>query len=145
MNAAEFQAEALKTWTAPLRGTPEGLEYLRLGLVSEVGEVAGVLKRIIRDGWPVEVWRPKLVLELGDVAWYAVVYLYECQASGWLDVRMVDHIGMACRQADGLVFSALKARMTEANITWAEVFDAVIAKLRDRQARGVIKGEGDNR
>lgn len=137
MNAAEFQDEALKTWTAPLRGTPAGLEYLRLGLVSEVGEVAGVLKRIIRDGWPVEVWRPKLVIELGDVAWYVAVMSYE---NAWT----FDNGSIAC-EFRSVTNKIVRDRMTEANITWAEVFDAVIAKLRDRQARGVIKGEGDNR
>lgn len=138
MNAAEFQTEALKTWTAPLRGTPAGLEYLRLGLVSEVGEVAGVLKRIIRDGWPVEVWRQKLVIELGDVAWYAAVSTYE-------DGSCFEDRDTHSALASSFISLATYARMTEANITWPEVFDAVIAKLRDRQARGVIKGEGDNR
>lgn len=138
MNAAEFQTEALKTWTAPLRGTPEGLEYLRLGLLSEVGEVAGVLKRIIRDGWPMEVWRQKLVIELGDVAWYVAVK-YE-------ENRLAYHVDAIFMALWGLeISSQVRARMTEANITWPEVFDAVIAKLRSRQARGVIKGEGDNR
>ena len=43
------------------------LEYLALGLTSEAGEVAGKVKKLIRDGsMDVE----DLVAELGDVMWY---------------------------------------------------------------------------
>lgn len=139
MTPFEFQTEALKTWTGSLPGTPAGLEYLRLGLVSEVGEVAGVLKRILRDGWPMDVWRPKLVLELGDVAWYKAVLSKEQR-----HLFGVDAIRVELLFGHG-IWEAARDRMAEAGITWEEVFDAVIAKLRDRQARGVIQGEGDNR
>ena len=48
------------------------LEYLALGLTSEAGEVAGKVKKMIRDNggrldYPTET---ALVSELGDVAWY---------------------------------------------------------------------------
>ena len=43
------------------------LSYLGMGLCSEAGEVAGLLKKSLRDGgWD----REKLVKELGDVMWY---------------------------------------------------------------------------
>lgn len=139
MTPFEFQTEALKTWTGSLPGTPAGLEYLRLGLVSEVGEVAGVLKRILRDGWPMGVWRQKLVLELGDVAWYEAVRIHEGGRCSFAPHHIQSTL------ADSFIWLEVKARMIEAGITWEEIFDAVIDKLRDRQARGVIQGEGDNR
>jgi len=49
-----------------------GLLYPVLGLQSEAGEVAGVVKRILRDDdgeFSVER-RDALLLELGDVLWY---------------------------------------------------------------------------
>ncbi len=140
MSPDEFQAEAIKTWTAPLRGTKLGRKYLRLGLVSEIGEVAGVLKRIIRDGWTMEVWRSKLILEIGDVAWYKAVEHFELGTQ----FRTGDVVS-ALSETDWLTCDESLDRMSEANITWDEVFAANVAKLRDRQARGAIKGEGDAR
>jgi NTP pyrophosphatase (non-canonical NTP hydrolase) len=53
---------------------PEGkaLEYLALGLCSEAGEVAGKLKKVIRDydSRLTEEKRFELASELGDVLWY---------------------------------------------------------------------------
>jgi NTP pyrophosphatase (non-canonical NTP hydrolase) len=52
--------------------TDKALEYLSLGLVSEAGEVAGKVKKIIRDHN--SELTPELIealeLELGDVLWY---------------------------------------------------------------------------
>lgn len=45
-------------------------DYLILGLISELGEVAGVLKKYIRDKFSYEELEQKLVKELGDCYWY---------------------------------------------------------------------------
>ena len=45
-----------------------GLEYLSLGLTSEAGEVAAIIKRIIRDSEKLN--RNDLIKELGDCLWY---------------------------------------------------------------------------
>lgn len=45
------------------------LEYTVLGLVSEAGEVAGKVKKIIRDGDDGPL-RDAAIAELGDVLWY---------------------------------------------------------------------------
>ena len=48
------------------------LEYLSIGLVSEAGEVAGKVKKIIRDENRIisEEKRQQLSNEIGDVLWY---------------------------------------------------------------------------
>lgn len=48
----------------------KNIEYLILGLVSESGEVAGVLKKYIRDGFSKEELKEKLIAESGDIFWY---------------------------------------------------------------------------
>lgn len=55
------------TRTTAIYPKEQALEYLGLGLVSEAGEVAGKLKKRIRDG-AVDV--DALAAEIGDVYWY---------------------------------------------------------------------------
>ena len=59
----------------------KALEYLCLGLASEAGEVAGKLKKIIRDedGQVSSENSQKMVKEIGDVLWYCA--------------RLVDELG----------------------------------------------------
>ncbi len=67
MDLEEYQAFTPTTAVYPV---DRALEYLGLGLASEAGEVAGVVKKWIRDGATPEVLREKLAAELGDVCWY---------------------------------------------------------------------------
>lgn len=68
-----------KTAIYPEAGTGSDLElyYLSLGLVSEAGEVAGKVKKLIRDD-VLDVGA--LAYELGDVFWYLVRI---CEATGY--------------------------------------------------------------
>lgn len=61
-----------KTGETAIYPPEKALEYLTLGLCSEAGEVAGKLKKIIRDNNGVidEDAAQKLSLEIGDVLWY---------------------------------------------------------------------------
>lgn len=57
--AAETQMESCKNE-----------DYLRLGLISEVGELAAIFKRAIRGDFKLEDKRKDILLELGDICWY---------------------------------------------------------------------------
>jgi len=58
----------------------KALEYLSLGLTSEAGEVAGKVKKLIRDGEDVEGFELKKIAiasEIGDVLWYCAMMAKE--------------------------------------------------------------------
>lgn len=53
----------------------DGVPYLALGIASEAGEVAGKVKKIIRDkhGFISQEDRDAILAEVGDVLWYAAM------------------------------------------------------------------------
>lgn len=66
----DYQKECLKTSIYP---EEVGIVYPALGLAGEAGEVADKVKKILRDGVDSPEYREKIMLELGDVLWYAAV------------------------------------------------------------------------
>lgn len=83
MTYSEYKQGALRTANYPKQ---LAMDYLRLGIRGEAGEVCDKVKKLIRD----EGWRPgdpvpgeqreAIILELGDVAWYAACISHE---TGW--------------------------------------------------------------
>jgi NTP pyrophosphatase (non-canonical NTP hydrolase) len=114
--AADYLTDMQKTAVYP---AGQGQVYTALGLANEAGEVAGVVKKIIRDDANLnmsltrsEVARmnqEKIKAELGDVLWY------------------------------------LAAVAKEYNLKLSDVAQYNMDKLRDRAERGVLRGSGDNR
>lgn len=106
------------TRTTAIYPKEQALNYLTLGLVSEAGEVAGKLKKLIRDGYvegPVidgnvtNTFEEAFLSEVGDVLWYITRI---CDESGYsLSDLMLQNKG----------------------------------KLESRLARGVLGGSGDKR
>lgn len=76
-----YQFGALETAIYPGQGGSAGLTYAVLGLTNEAGEVAGKLKKIMRDkGWELDYEdRQEMVDELGDVLWYLTAVADELQ------------------------------------------------------------------
>ncbi len=70
MTLDEYQQAALQTAIYPQEHT---IVYPTLGLTGEAGEVADKVKKTIRDmgGEFSESRRREIVLDLGDVMWYA--------------------------------------------------------------------------
>jgi len=68
----EYQKAALETAIFP---DEYKILYPALGLAGEAGEVAELIKKMIRDdnGELTEIRREKLRKELGDVLWYVAV------------------------------------------------------------------------
>lgn len=71
MTFDDYQVESRKTAIYPRRDS-ENFMYPALGLTSEAGEVAGKLKKVIRDmdGVIDETTRTEVAKEMGDVMWY---------------------------------------------------------------------------
>lgn len=110
----EYQAGAASTWMRD--PGPLTLFHLVTGLVEEAGEVAGKIKKWIRDDKPTAPEyrmsperRAQIKAELGDVYWYAAIL---ARYFGW---------------------------------TMSEVALDNLAKIADRKLRGVQHGEGDAR
>ncbi len=76
-----FDAYQDFTDTTAIYPPEKGLEYTALGLVSEAGEFAGKVKKMIRDKtYDTEA----MIAELGDVLWYVA------RAAAELDVHLSD-------------------------------------------------------
>lgn len=58
------------TRTTAIYPKANAIEYLTLGLASEAGEVAGVVKKKIRDNTYSLEYQEKLKKEIGDCFWY---------------------------------------------------------------------------
>lgn len=82
---ARYQTAALAT-ALP---TAHSIEYLLPGLLSELGELAGVLAKEYRDSTPIN-YEDRLS-EMGDVAWVVAVWLHD------LDVTTtnIDNLGVS--------------------------------------------------
>ena len=80
----DYQAATFETAKYPPQ---QALEYLSLGIASEAGEVAGKMKKWIRDGdskMTREEWVQAMSSEIGDVLWYAA--------------RLADELGLSLSQ-----------------------------------------------
>ena len=108
MNFTEYQERAAETAMYPKE---RGLEYTVLGLASEAGEVAGKLKKVIRDEDGVLSMKSLDALfdELGDVLWYVAMVAKELRVS--LDTVAENNIQkLASRKARGKITGSGDAR-----------------------------------
>ena len=69
MNMADYQTQASKT---AIYNDADIIIYPALGLISEAGEVAGKIKKVLRDnhGNFTPEKRSEIADEIGDVLWY---------------------------------------------------------------------------
>lgn len=69
LQANDYQLKTLETaiYKDAGLGTSNELYYLGLGIASEAGEIAGKIKKLMRDGY---YDTSALVHEVGDVLWY---------------------------------------------------------------------------
>lgn len=163
MTFEDYQHEAVKFRTAMANNE----EYLVLGLIEEVGEAAGKLAKRKRDS---VFDKLAFVRELGDILWfianladysdreYETDYslrlrdCFEMAVNGKspdteaMKELAIDTVG-AIEGFDNVhnVIFWLACLAKRQGYTLEQVAEINLAKLRDRQARGVICGNGDER
>lgn len=102
-----MNVDTYQEWTREVAIYPmkKELEYLVMGLCSEAGEVAGVAKKHIRDGKPLnDLWG-----EIGDVFWYLARLADHC---GWniSDIIEANRTKLSDRQNRGVLGGSGDAR-----------------------------------
>ena len=102
----EYQKKAITTAVYPKVYT---ISYPALGLAEEAGEVAGKIKKMMRDSIPLAEQKEKIEAEMGDVLWYLANLAHDC------------------------------------GISLSTVAKKNLDKVKDRQQRGQLHGEGDVR
>lgn len=102
MELNSYQTSALQTAIYPNQGA--NFVYPALGLVSEAGEVADKLKKVIRDNDSVltDEIRDKVAKEVGDVMWYVAVLAYELDYS-LEDIAQMNLDKLASRVQRGVI------------------------------------------
>lgn len=78
MDFTSYQASAAETAIYPTEGML-GILYTGLGLANEAGEVAGKIKKMLRDEGATLTLarREQIAAEIGDVLWYCAMLAYE--------------------------------------------------------------------
>jgi NTP pyrophosphatase (non-canonical NTP hydrolase) len=111
MRFNQYQKTAHETAIYPDQTLKDAVSYLTIALNEEAGEVAGKVKKTLRDhdGIFSGDRRKAIALEMGDLLWYMS--------------ELADALGYPLNQI---------ATMN-------------LAKLKDRQERQALQGEGDDR
>lgn len=140
--AAETQMESCKNE-----------DYLRLGLISEIGELAAIFKRAIRGDFKLEDKRQDILLELGDICWY-LDRLYGLDGyefgniltpnSHAISVPVLIWDMTECIDAYYIIVNIVDIARTLGFTIW-DVLTANVEKLAKRKERGLITGSGDHR
>lgn len=104
MHFDEYQLRTAETAIYPDAGkqTVAAVAYVALGLTGEAGEVANVVKKMLRDGLTFDEARERIIGEAGDILWYLSQICTECD----LDLSEVatENLGkLRDRQARGVL------------------------------------------
>lgn len=78
INFYEYQMKSLTTAVYPKKYS---ISYPALGLAEEAGEVAGKIKKMMRDNIQLEDQKKKIEAEMGDVLWYLAALAHDCGLS----------------------------------------------------------------
>jgi NTP pyrophosphatase (non-canonical NTP hydrolase) len=152
---AQYQIAAWAFARSSIREGDAALDHAAFGLVAEVGEVAGLFQKSLRDSVPVDVDR--LVLELGDVLWYAAAcatlqrdeLFVARREQPWVRAEDVAPGALGAVLAYAQHPSQVAAWVRDLAVAHGRTLDEVqtrnLDKLGRRAATGTIGGSGEDR
>jgi len=144
MTLDEYQELAFKTCTKSSYCD----EYLDMGYLAEVGELAGKLAKRVRGDVVNDM---PIMLEIGDIAWFiAIKSRLHCEQITLVPIVPGFHdtvfdLMHPAQNAFNLKMSILKNVCEKLGFDFDECLQLNIDKLSGRQDRGTIIGSGDNR
>ena len=131
-------------------------DYLRFGLISEVGELCAIFKRAIRGDFKLEDKRQDILLELGDICGYLdrLADFEHCHDKK--DWPLPKCLGTTYSWMEELAFhgscfatpycwNCVTILAAHFGFTIWDVLTANVDKLAKRKERGLIMGSGDHR
>lgn len=143
--------------------------YAELGLLSEIGELAGEAKRVIRDdgGKLNDDRRGKMISEMGDIMWYLSAISHERSSEEFLlsfekvgdgsnesfstvsdfleCINNLPNIFYAENGSNEQFYRSLQSLIKYMDTTLTEILQNNINKLQSRMDRNKIKGAGGDR
>ena len=144
MTLDEYQELAFKTCTKSSYCD----EYLDLGYLAEVGELAGKLAKRVRGDVVDDM---QIMHEIGDIAWFIAIkarlngkQITLCPLVPYYHGTVFDLLTPA-NNSHNLKMSILKNICDKLGSSFWECLQLNIDKLSSRQDRGTIIGSGDNR
>lgn len=155
MTPAQYQIAAWAFARSSIREGDAALDHAAFGLVAEVGEVAALFQKSLRDSVPVDVDR--LVLELGDVLWYAAAcatlqrdeLFVARREQPWVRAEDVAPGSLGAVLAYAQHPSQVAAWVRDLAVAHGRTLDEVqtrnLDKLGRRAATGTIGGSGEDR
>ena len=110
MQANDYQQKTISVAIYPEAGTGSDMEifYLSLGLTSEAGEIAGKVKKYIRDG---KLDPGAMAYELGDVAWY-LARLADSMGYSFEEILQINYSKLTKRKEEGVLSGSGDYRTT---------------------------------
>lgn len=135
------------------------VEYLSLGLWGEVGELASLVAKSIRD--ETELDNTVVAKELGDIVWFVASSAMFMDAGDDFttllhDAEVSDNARTLVEEAEAVLYATIRTDFLDLfdsiatlahglGYTLDEVLEMNLAKLQSRRDRGKITGSGDDR
>ena len=134
-------------------------DYLRFGLISEVGELCAIFKRAIRGDFELKDKRADILFELGDICWYlnrfgelkgwelptaydeSTIRAFEVNCGEW--VCFTGLINVICHDAAHIIISVTSPFGSAAEQTDAWMYVTALAHAFDYSLADVLTANVD--
>lgn len=140
------------------------LDYLKLGIFEELGEISGKIKKYRRGDYKKEEFKNNIKKEIGDLLWYLVLYSHVNKTpiknfNKPRDKRIMESIDklyvlvnflkLKNNNIRGKVIKSMINSTIDLSWSFGYTIDDIcktnVIKIQDRLRRNKIKGSGDER